>query len=49
MVVIVISYLTIPAMTAIGNDTLPTTMMVANPVAKPRRQLLKRGLFQPSD
>ena len=43
------SYFTIPAITAIGNDTLPTTTMVAKPVAKPRRQLLNRGLFQPRD
>jgi hypothetical protein len=45
MFVTAISYLTIPAMTAIGNETFPTTMIVANAVAKPRRQLLKRGLF----
>ena len=42
-------YFTIPAMTAMGNETLPTTTTVAKPVAKARRQLLKRGLFQPID
>jgi len=36
-------------MTAMGNETLPTTTTVAKPVAKARRQLLKRGLFQPID
>ena len=33
-----------PARTAIGNETLPTTTTVAKAVAKPRRQLLKRAL-----
>ena len=40
---------TMPAWTAIGNDTLPTTMIVARPVARPRRHALNRGLFHPID
>ena len=36
-----------PAWTAIGNEQLPTTMIVAIAVARPRRHLLNRGLFQP--
>ena len=40
---------TIPACTAIGIDTLPTTMMVAIATAAARRHWLNRGEFQPSD
>ena len=40
---------TIPARTATGNDTLPTTISVAKPIAKPRRHLLNLGRFQPID
>ena len=32
-----------------GNDTLPTTITVAKPMANPRRHLLNRGRFQPID
>jgi hypothetical protein len=35
--------------TAIGNETLPTTTIVAIPVASARRHWLNRGLFQPID
>ena len=38
-----------PAWTAIGNEQLPTTMIVAMAVASPRRHWLKRGLFHPID
>ena len=37
-----------PASTAIGNETLPTTMIVATPAAEARRHSLNRGLFHPS-
>ena len=39
----------IPACTAIGIDTLPTTTTVARPAARPWRHELNRGLLQPSD
>jgi hypothetical protein len=39
----------IPTWTAMGNERLPPTTMTANPMAKARRQWLKRRLFQPID
>ena len=36
-------------LTAIGNDTSPTVMTVATPVASARRHESKRGLFHPID
>src|SRR5688572_1837880 len=40
---------TIPASTAIGKDTLPTVMSVANPTAVRRRHSLNRGFDHPID
>ena len=40
---------TIPARTATGNDTLPTTIRLAKPTANARLQRLNRGRFQPID